>query len=128
MLMCLRPGILMSAVMTAMTSPAYAQTAAPAPAGGSTGGAGWLWALLVLALVAAAVWYFLFRRRSATSRVTGVSHDRVAGSAEQMKGSVKETLGGVTGDTKLQAEGRADKVEGKAQNTYGGIKDTLRGQ
>ncbi len=44
-----------------------------------------------------------------------------------MKGSVKEGTGNLTGDTKLQAEGRADKVEGKVQNTVGGIKDTLRG-
>ncbi len=67
-------------------------------------------------------------RRSLTSRTTGVSHDRVAGSAEQMKGSVKEGVGSLIGDTKLQAEGRADKVEGKVQNTYGGAKDTLRGE
>jgi uncharacterized protein YjbJ (UPF0337 family) len=75
-----------------------------------------------------AAWYFLSRRRSLTSRTTGVSHDRIAGSAEQAKGSVKEGVGSLIGDTKLQAEGRADKVEGKAQNTVGGIKDTLRGQ
>jgi uncharacterized protein YjbJ (UPF0337 family) len=52
----------------------------------------------------------------------------VAGSAEQMKGSVKEGVGSLIGDTKLQAGGRADKLEGKVQTTYGGVKDTLRGQ
>src|SRR5579883_1749730 len=31
--------------------------------------------------------------------------DRIKGSAEQAKGSVKEAAGKVTGDTKLQAEG-----------------------
>ena len=31
------------------------------------------------------------------------------------KGSVKEALGKVTGDAKLEAEGRADQTEGKAQ-------------
>ncbi len=112
----------------AVTSSAVAQTTAPAPASESTGGGGLLWALLILALIAAAAWYFLSHRRSVTSRTTGVSHDRVAGSAEQAKGSVKEGVGNLIGDTKLQAEGRADKVEGKAQNTLGGIKDTLRGQ
>jgi LPXTG-motif cell wall-anchored protein len=108
--------------------PALAQGAG-APAAGNTGGGGsWLWIILVLAVVAAAAWYFLSRRRSLTSRTTGVSHDRVAGSAEQMKGSVKEGVGSLIGDTKLQAEGRADKVQGKAQNTVGGVKDTLRGE
>jgi len=51
-----------------------------------------------------------------------------SGSAEQAKGSLKEGVGNVLGDTKLQAEGRADQAEGKAQNTMGGIKDTLRGK
>jgi uncharacterized protein YjbJ (UPF0337 family) len=32
----------------------------------------------------------------------------------------------VTGDTKLQAEGKADQVEGKVQNAVGGVKDSLR--
>ena len=119
--------ILTAITAAAISSPALAQTTAPAPATGSTGGGSWLWAVLVLALIAAAAWYFL-SRRSLTSRTTGVSHDRVAGSAEQMKGSLKEGVGSLIGDTKLQAEGRADKVEGKVQNTYGGVKDTLRGQ
>jgi LPXTG-motif cell wall-anchored protein len=119
--------ILTAITAAAISSPALAQTTAPAPATGSTGGGSWLWAVLVLALIAAAAWYFL-SRRSLTSRTTGVSHDRVAGSAEQMKGSLKEGVGSLIGDTKLQAEGRADKVEGKVQNTYGGAKDTLRGQ
>ena len=108
--------------------PALAQAMAPATAGGTTGGgAGWLWILVVLLLIGAAAWYFM-RRRSATSRTVGVSHDRVEGSAQQAKGSVKEGVGSLIGDTKLQAEGRADKVEGKVQNSVGGIKDTLRGQ
>ena len=59
---------------------------------------------------------------------TGVDRDRVAGSAEYAKGSVKDTLGNVRGDTKLQAEGKLDKAQGRTQNTVGGIKDTLRGK
>ncbi len=110
------------------THPALAQAPAPAASGADGGGgASWLWIVLILAVIAAAAWYFLSRRRSVTSRTTGISHDRVAGSAGQAKGSVKEEIGSLTGDTKLQAEGRADKVEGKVQNTVGGIKDTLRG-
>ena len=51
--------------------------------------------------------------------------DRIAGSAKKIKGSVKEALGKATGDTKLQADGRADKIEGKLQNAIGGFKDTV---
>lgn len=54
--------------------------------------------------------------------------DRVEGSAEQMKGRVKEAAGKVTGDEKLKSEGRADKAKGKLQNIVGGIKDALRGK
>jgi uncharacterized protein YjbJ (UPF0337 family) len=36
--------------------------------------------------------------------------------------------GKVTGDAKLEAEGKADKVAGKAQNAVGGLKDALRGK
>ena len=54
--------------------------------------------------------------------------DRVEGSAEQAKGKVKEVAGKVTGDSKLEGEGKADQVSGKIQNTIGGIKDTLRGK
>jgi uncharacterized protein YjbJ (UPF0337 family) len=52
--------------------------------------------------------------------------DRIAGSAKEIKGSVKETLGKATGDTKLQADGKSDKVEGKVQNAIGGVKDAVR--
>lgn len=54
--------------------------------------------------------------------------DRVEGSVEQAKGKVKEIAGKVTGDSKLEGEGKADQVAGKIQNTIGGIKDTLRGK
>jgi uncharacterized protein YjbJ (UPF0337 family) len=35
--------------------------------------------------------------------------------------------GKVTGDSKTEAEGNADQVKGKVQNTVGGIKDSIRG-
>ncbi len=52
--------------------------------------------------------------------------DRVQGSIDQAKGSIKQGVGKVTGDDKLQAEGAADKVAGKAESTVGGVKDTAR--
>ena len=41
---------------------------------------------------------------------------------------MKETWGKVTGDAKTEAEGKADQVKGKIQNTIGGLKDTARGE
>jgi uncharacterized protein YjbJ (UPF0337 family) len=52
--------------------------------------------------------------------------DRIKGAAKQAKGAVKDTAGKLTGDTKLQAEGKADKIEGKVQSTAGGLKDKLK--
>ncbi|OGN51044.1 MAG: CsbD-like protein [Caulobacterales bacterium RIFOXYB1_FULL_67_16] len=52
--------------------------------------------------------------------------DRIEGSAKNMGGKMKEGLGKMTGDSKLQAEGKADQVEGKVQNAVGGVKDSLR--
>ena len=48
------------------------------------------------------------------------------GSVKRAKGAVKEVLGKVTGDAKLEAEGKRDKVAGKIQNAIGGLKDKLR--
>ena len=52
--------------------------------------------------------------------------DRVEGAGKKVKGSIKEGVGKVTGDTKTEAEGRADKTEGKVQNAVGGAKDAVR--
>jgi len=52
--------------------------------------------------------------------------DRIEGSANQAKGAIKEAAGKVTGDTKLETEGKADKVAGKVQNAVGGAKDAIR--
>lgn len=52
--------------------------------------------------------------------------DRSAGIGHQIKGTVKEAAGKVTGDRKTEAEGKAEKVGGKVQNAVGGAKDSLR--
>ena len=52
--------------------------------------------------------------------------NRIAGSVKEAKGVVKEAIGKMTGDAKLQADGRADKAEGKVQNAIGGLKDKLK--
>ena len=53
-------------------------------------------------------------------------HDRIEGAAKNIGGQFKEGVGKLTGDAKLETEGRADRVEGKIQNAVGGVKDSLR--
>jgi uncharacterized protein YjbJ (UPF0337 family) len=52
--------------------------------------------------------------------------DRIAGSAKQVEGAIKEVIGKALGDAKLVADGQAEKSEGKIQNAVGGVKDVLR--
>jgi uncharacterized protein YjbJ (UPF0337 family) len=52
--------------------------------------------------------------------------DRIEGAAKQAKGTVKEAVGKVVGDAKLQADGKADRAAGKVQNAVGGLKDAIR--
>lgn len=52
--------------------------------------------------------------------------DRIAGAANKLKGSIKQGVGALTGDEKLQAEGAADKAKGKIQSSVGGAKDAVR--
>ena len=71
--------------------------------------------------------FYSYSRSFAELMTEGVlDKDRVEGSAKQVKGAVKEAVGKVVGDAKLEAEGKADKAEGKAQNAVGGLKDAVR--
>ena len=45
--------------------------------------------------------------------------DEVDGKIDQAKGKAKQTVGDVTNDPDLQAEGEADEVSGKVQETVG---------
>jgi uncharacterized protein YjbJ (UPF0337 family) len=52
--------------------------------------------------------------------------DRISGAAKQVKGSVKEGIGKVTGDTKTKVEGKIEKTAGKGQSAIGEAKDQAR--
>ena len=52
--------------------------------------------------------------------------DRAEGMAHQAKGAIKEAAGKVTGDAKLEGEGKGEKVAGKVQNAVGGAKDAVK--
>jgi uncharacterized protein YjbJ (UPF0337 family) len=55
-----------------------------------------------------------------------VNRNRVAGSAKEAKGAIKEAIGNATVDSKLQVDGKADKAGGKFQNAIGGVQDILK--
>lgn len=52
--------------------------------------------------------------------------NRIEGALDQAKGAVKEAIGKVTGNERLEAEGTADKLAGKAKGTVGETKDAVR--
>ena len=55
-----------------------------------------------------------------------VDREHVKGAADKAKGAIKDTAGKVTGDKKLQAEGKIDKAKGSAHNAAGDVKDAIR--
>ena len=52
--------------------------------------------------------------------------EHIKGAADKVKGAVKDTVGKVTGDTKMQAEGKLDKAKGSARNVVGDVKNAAR--
>lgn len=55
-----------------------------------------------------------------------VDENRIEGAFDKAKGAVKEGVGKLIGDEKMQAEGMADKAKGTAESAVGGVKDTVR--
>ena len=45
--------------------------------------------------------------------------DEVAGKGKKLKGSIKDTVGEITGNKKLENEGEADRAEGEVQEGIG---------
>lgn len=55
-----------------------------------------------------------------------MDREHVKGIAEKAKGAVEDTAGKITGDKKLQSEGKFDKAKGSAHNVAGDIKDAVK--
>jgi uncharacterized protein YjbJ (UPF0337 family) len=55
-----------------------------------------------------------------------VDKDRIKGKAEQIKGDIKERIGGATKDRSTQAEGFVEQQKGKLREGVGKMKDELR--
>jgi uncharacterized protein YjbJ (UPF0337 family) len=45
--------------------------------------------------------------------------NELEGKGKDLKGRVKDAVGGLTGDESLQAEGKLDRLKGKVQETLG---------
>ena len=54
-----------------------------------------------------------------------MDENTVEGAATNVGGKVKDAVGGLLGDSKLQAEGKGDQLSGKVQNAYGSAKDAV---
>ena len=57
-----------------------------------------------------------------------MDRNRIEGRLKQVKGSVKEALGKVTGDRKTEAEGVAEQQAGRIQEQAGEAADAVRKQ
>jgi uncharacterized protein YjbJ (UPF0337 family) len=55
-----------------------------------------------------------------------MDREHVKGTAEKVKGSIKDTAGKAVGDKKMQTEGKADKAKGSAHNMAGDLKDAVK--
>lgn len=53
--------------------------------------------------------------------------DTLSGTATNLGGKLKETVGGAIGDKSLQSEGVADQVGGTVQKTLGEARDAIEG-
>lgn len=53
-----------------------------------------------------------------TTSEKGVDN-KLRGAGKELKGRVKDAVGGLTNDSRLQAEGKLDKVKGKIQDKVG---------
>ena len=54
-----------------------------------------------------------------------MDREHVKGAADKAKGTIKDVAGKITGDTKLETEGKIDKAKGAAHNVAGDGKAQL---
>ncbi len=55
-----------------------------------------------------------------------MDREHVKGTADKVKGGIEETAGKVTGDKKLESEGKLDKAKGAGHKVVGDIKDAVK--
>ena len=52
--------------------------------------------------------------------------EHVKGTADKVKGAVKDKVGSMTGNERMQAEGKIDKAKGAARHAVGDVKDKVK--
>jgi uncharacterized protein YjbJ (UPF0337 family) len=52
--------------------------------------------------------------------------EHVTGKADEVKGKVKQGVGGATGDHGMQGEGLVDEAKGKVKQAYGDVKEAIK--
>jgi uncharacterized protein YjbJ (UPF0337 family) len=55
-----------------------------------------------------------------------MNNEHFKGAAEKGKGRIKEAIGRVTGDRKLENEGKIDQVKGAVHTAVGDAKDSVK--
>jgi len=55
-----------------------------------------------------------------------MNEDILSGTASNLGGKVEQAAGSMTGDAKLQGQGKIDEVKGQVQAGFGRAKDNLR--
>jgi uncharacterized protein YjbJ (UPF0337 family) len=55
-----------------------------------------------------------------------VNKDEIKGKIEQVKGDLKERIGGASKDRSTQAEGFVEEKKGKAREGFGNLKDEVQ--
>ena len=55
-----------------------------------------------------------------------MDREHIKGTADKAKGAIKDTAGKLTGDKKLQSEGKVDKAKGSAHNVAVDVKDAVK--
>ena len=55
------------------------------------------------------------------------ARDKAAGTTKEAGGHIKESLGALTGNKRMEAQGREDQIAGKARRKKGTWKDRIKG-
>ncbi len=56
-----------------------------------------------------------------------MSEEKFDAKVDKVSGSVKESVGKLTGDKEVESEGKVDKLKGHAKEKLADIKDTIKG-
>lgn len=54
-----------------------------------------------------------------------MTDQRIDGAADQLTGKVQNGIGDLTGDSKLQLDGKLNEIKGKAKDAYGKVIDSI---